>query len=72
LLLEHSDGQHHVVNVVEDKRATIAVCLLALEEMNRSVSPVTARIEMMGSVIAVVETEAVAGNIDESDAASEV
>ena len=44
---------------MEDKSTTIAVCRLGLEEVNRLVAPVSARIQVMSSVVTIVEAESV-------------
>lgn len=67
VILPHEpDGDHDVVDVVEDEGAAVLVLLLGLHEGERVVAPVAARVEVVGGVPAVVEAVAVTlENVDE-------
>ena len=45
---------------MEDESTAVAVGVFLLKKVNRLIAPVTARVEMMGRMIAVIEAEAVA------------
>ncbi len=60
VFLKQFEGHHEVIYVVENERPAIAVCLLGLQEMDRLLSPVSTWIQMMGSMVAVVEAKAIA------------
>lgn len=60
VILPHEpDGDHDVVDVVEDEGAAVPVLRLGLHEGERVVAPVAARVEVVGGVPAVVEAVAV-------------
>lgn len=60
VLANQIHGDEDVVNVTEDECPFLGVLVYLLDERDRVVSPVTARVQVMGSVIAIVEREAVA------------
>ena len=44
---------------MEDKGTTFAVCRLGLEEVYRLLAPVSSRVQVMSSVITIIEAESV-------------
>jgi len=60
VLAQQCDGQHEVVDVVEDQRVLIRVLLLLRQERDGMVTPVAERIEVMRGVIPVVVAVAIA------------
>lgn len=60
VILPHEpDGDHDVVDVVEDEGPAVLVLFLGLHEGERVVAPVAARVEVVRGVPAVVEAVAV-------------
>jgi hypothetical protein len=60
VLGEQGEGDHQVVDVVEDERVLVRVLLLLREESNGVLAPVAERVEVVRGVVAVVEAVAVA------------
>ena len=60
ILRQQSDRDHQVVDVVEHQCPSFAVRFLRLQEMHGLIAPVTARVQVVCSVIAVVEAVTVA------------
>ena len=52
-------GDHEIVDIVEYERSTLLVLFFGLHKCDRVVTPVTARVEMMRGVPAVVEAVAI-------------
>lgn len=52
-------GDHEIVDIAEDQCMLARVAVLLLEKGDRVLAPVTAGIEMVRGVVAVVEAEAV-------------
>lgn len=52
-------GDHEIVDIAEYQRMLARVAVLLLEKRHRVLAPVTAGIEMVRGVVAVVEAEAV-------------
>lgn len=57
---------------MKDESSAFSISLLRLQEMQRLLAPMAARIEMVSCVVAIIEAEAIAGYIDESYARTEV
>lgn len=57
---QQSNGDHEVVNVAEYKGAFFGIGVLGFDETERVVAPVTAGVEVVRSVIAIIEAMAVA------------
>lgn len=60
VLHQQSNGQHEIINVVEDNGVLVCVCLLRLVERNWVLTPVSKRVEVMRGVVTIVVAEAVA------------
>lgn len=54
------DCDHEKIDIMEDERFAVGIEMLLLKEVNRLLSPVTQRVQMVSCVISVVEREAVA------------
>jgi hypothetical protein len=52
-------GDHEIVDIAEDQRMLGRIAVFLLEKRYRVLAPVTAGIEMVRGVVAVVEAEAV-------------
>jgi hypothetical protein len=51
---------HEPINVVKNECSSCSVCILRSDKMYWLISPMPERIEMMGSVVSIVETDTVA------------
>lgn len=60
VLAQQRDGQHEVVDVVEDERVLVRILLLLRQEGDGVVAPMPQRVEMVRGVVAVVVAVAVA------------
>lgn len=60
VLLHQLKCHHQVVDVVEDKRSAVAVGGLGFDEVHGLIAPVSARVQVVAGVVAVIEAEAVA------------
>lgn len=60
VLHQQPDRNHQVIDIVKHQSSAFAVCFFGLQEVDRLVAPVPARVEMVRCVVAVVEAVAVA------------
>jgi hypothetical protein len=63
VLSQQINRKHHIVDVVEHERMLVRVLLLLRQERDWMIAPMTERIEVMGSVVAVVVAVSVALSI---------
>lgn len=59
VLPDQAVGDHEIVDIAEYQRMLARVAVLLLEKRDRVLAPVTAGIEVVGGVVAVIEAEAV-------------
>jgi len=67
ILRQYSERDLQIIDVVEDQGTFLGIAFLRFEECMWVIAPVTERVEVVRGVVAVVEAEAVRGNIDQSD-----
>lgn len=52
-------GDHEIVDIAEDQRMLAGVAIFLLEKRHRVLAPVTAGVEMVRGVVAIIEAEAI-------------
>jgi hypothetical protein len=64
VLHQEPNGDHEIVDVVEDQCPLLGIRLLLVEEGLRMVTPVAERVEVMGGMVPIVKAVTVTLSLD--------